>query len=86
MSIEKKETTKENSFVTFAKDACQTTKDDITQARKNGDQFAKDLVEPLHLNKNVENVLQGSASLMSQMVAGGVTLLMCPMKILSKEL
>ena len=75
-----------NSFTTFIKDACQQTKDDIIEARKNGDIFAKDFVKPLKTNTGFDTLVEKSASLMAQMTAGGVTLLMCPMKIAAKEL
>ncbi len=74
------------SFTTFIKEACETTKNDITAARESGDKFAKELVAPLSKNETISAVLGNSASLMSQMVAGGFTLLMCPMKLASKEL
>ena len=81
--------TKENSsnkFITFAKESCTTAKEDINEARKNGAQTAKDLVAPIKTFEVMDTMIENSASLMGQMVAGGVTLLMCPMKIVSKEL
>jgi len=75
-----------NSLSTFIKDACQQTKDDIIEARKSGDVFAKDFVAPLKTNTGFDALVEKSASLMAQMTAGGVTLLMCPMKIAAKEL
>ena len=83
MSIEIK---KLDTLFASAKKACDDTIADVKEARESGDKFAIDLVQSLHVNQNVEKVLQGSASLMSQMVSGGFTLLMCPMKNLSKGL
>jgi len=70
----------------FIKTACNDTKENIVEARKSGDKFAKDFVAPLKTNTALDTVVEKSASLMGQMTAGGVTLLMCPMKIVAKEL
>ena len=75
-----------NSLTTFIKDACKDTKDDIIEARKSGDMFAKDFVKPLKTNTGFDILVEKGASLMAQMTAGGVTLLMCPMKITAKKL
>jgi len=76
-----------NTKVTnFIKNACKNTIDDITEARKNGDRFAKEFVAPLKTNTAFDTLVEKSASLMGQMTAGGVTLLMCPMKIAANEL
>ena len=71
---------------TFIKEACETTKDDINEARENGKKYAQDFVEPFHTNKSFDKLVASSASLMGQMTAGGVALLMCPVKIVSQEL
>ncbi len=47
-----------NSFATFIKDACQQTKDDIIEARKNGDIFAKDFVKPLKTNTGFDTLVE----------------------------
>jgi len=75
-----------NSVTTFIKNACQNTKDDIIEARKSADIFAKDFVAPLKTNTAFDTLVEKGASLMGQMTAGVVTLLMCPMKIVAKEL
>ena len=75
-----------HSITTFIKNACQNTRDDIIEARKNGDKFAKEAVKPLKTNTAFDTLIEKSASLMGQITAGGVTLLMCPMKIIAKEL
>jgi len=75
-----------NTLKTFIKDACKITKNDIAEARKTGDKFATDFVKPLKTDTILDTIVEKSASLMGQMTAGGVTLLMCPMKILAKEL
>lgn len=84
MKSENKNST--NTLVTFIKNACKNTKNDITEARKTGDKFAKDFVKPLKTNTAFDTLAEKSASLTGQMIAGGVTLLMCPMKIVAKEL
>jgi len=71
---------------TIIKEACQTTKDDINEARRSGKKFAQEFVEPFHTHKSFDKLVANSASLMGQMTAGGVTLLMCPIKVVSKEL
>jgi light-regulated signal transduction histidine kinase (bacteriophytochrome) len=71
---------------TFIKEACQTAIDDVNEARQNGKKVAQDLVEPLHTHKSFDKLISSSASLMGQMTAGGVALLICPIKIVSKEL
>ena len=71
---------------TFIKDACATTKEDIVEARKSGDKFAKEFVAPIKTVDAFDNMIEKGASLMGQMSAGGVALLMCPIKIVSAEL
>jgi len=71
---------------TFIKEACETTKQDINSARESGDKFATDLVAPIKTIAVFDNLLHKSASVMGQMAAGGVTLLMCPMNVIYKEL
>ena len=75
-----------NTLTTFVKDACTQTKTDIVEARKSGDVFAKDIVKHIQTNTKIDTVVEKGVSPMAQMTAGGVTLLMCPMKIISKEL
>jgi len=74
------------SISTFMKDAFTSTKDNISQARKNGDIFAKDFIKPIKTNTFFDIFIEKGASLMGQMTAGGVTLLMSPMNILAKKL
>ena len=71
---------------TFIVDACADTKKEINNARKSGDKYAQDFVKPFKTNTGFDTLVEKSASLMGQMTAGGVTLLMCPMKVASKEL
>jgi len=71
---------------TFIKDACASTKEDIIEARKSGDKFAKEFVAPIKIVEPLDKMIEKGASVMGQMTAGGVTLLMCPMKIVSAEL
>ena len=78
--------TSTNILTTFIKNACKTTKEDVVQARKSADVFAKDFVKPLKTNTSFDVLVEKSASLMAQMTAGGVALLMCPMKIVANEI
>lgn len=75
-----------SSFKKFATDTCTNTKEDVIAARESGDKYAKELVSSFKTTEAVDTVVSNSASIMGQMVAGGVTLLMCPMTVLSREL
>jgi len=74
------------SFATFFIDSCIEVKNDVNTARVDGDKYAQDLVSSFKTNDKVDSLVAKSAGIMGQMVAGGVTLLMCPMRIVAKEL
>lgn len=74
-----------STLQTFAIDTCTSTRDDIKAARESGDKYATELVSSFKTTETVDTIVSNSASMMGQMVAGGMTLLMCPMKVLSKE-
>ena len=74
------------TFMDIVEDACNTTKEDVNEARKKGDKFATEFVANLKTTEPLDKALANGASLMGQMFAGGMTLLMCPVKVASKEL
>jgi hypothetical protein len=71
---------------TIIKEACQTAKEEINSGRENGDRIAKDFVAPIKTLKSFDKLIVKSASLMGQMTGSGVAILMCPIKVISKEL
>jgi len=75
-----------NKIIDLVVDSCNMLQDDVKSAREEGSKFAKDLTANIKINDKVDSLISDASGIMGEMVAGGMTAIFCPMKVVSKEM